>query len=347
VGNAVIELRDGGFAAVGYGDFGRGSGTDVLLVRFDAAGDTLWTRMYGGESEDVGWDVVEVPDGGFFIAGYTEAPGPGREDVLVLRVDDMGEPLWERTLGGPGRDRAWSATLADNGELVIAGESEQGQQEGRDAYLIRMSGAGEVRWENAVDAAGDQRVYSVARTSDGAFVSTGTSAAEGETNRDVYVVRVTGDGDVEWSRSFGSAPDDVGHGVLGLPDGDVLVTGYDATHSNGDRDVYLMRLAANGDLIWWRHDERPGEDRAMMSALRAGGYVTVGFSMASAGFDIVVLESDADGRVQTRTVLERTGNDRGVMILPLRSGDYVLTGTVGGLDSSTGDFVVLWLARND
>jgi hypothetical protein len=319
VGNAVIELRDGGFAAVGYGDFGRGSGTDVLLVRFDAAGDTLWTRMYGGESEDVGWDVVEVPDGGFFIAGYTEAPGPGREDVLVLRVD----------------------------EIVIAGESEQGQQQGRDAYLIRMSGAGEVRWENVVDAAGDQRVYSVARTSDGAFVSTGTSAAEGETNRDVYVVRVTGDGDLEWSRSFGSAPDDVGHGVLGLTDGDVLVTGYDATHSNGDRDVYLMRLAANGDLIWWRHDERPGEDRAMMSALRAGGYVTVGFSMALVGFDIVVLESDADGRVQTRTMLERTGNDRGVMILCLRSGDYVLTGTVGGSDSSTGDFVVLWLARND
>ena len=347
VGNAVIELRAGGYAAVGYADFGGDNGTDVLLVRFDAAGDTLWTRSYGGEREDFGWDVVEAPDGGFFTAGFTEAPTAGREDVLVLRVDSSGELLWERTVGGPGRDRAWSATLAEDGDIVIAAESEQNGREERDAYFVRMSDAGEVRWAKAVDGAGDQRVYSVARTSDGGFVATGTTAEPGATNRDVYVTLISGDGNLVWTRSFGGAPDDVGHGVLGLPGGDVLVTGYDGTHSNGDRDVYLMRLDANGGLLLWQHEGRPGEDRAMMSALRAGGYVTVGFSMASTGFDMVVLESDADANVQTRTVLERAGNDRGVMILTRRTGEYVLTGTIGSSASSTGNFVVLWLARNE
>jgi len=344
VGNAIIELRAGGFAAVGYADLGTSTGTDAFFVRFDAAGDTLWTRSYGGEHEDFGWDVVEAVDGGFFIAGYTEAPTAGREDVLVLRLDAVGELLWERTLGGEGRDRAWSATLTTDGDIVIAGESERVGQGGRDAYLIRIGDDGEVRWANTVDAPGDQRVYHVARTTDGAFVSTGTTAPDGETNRDVYVIRITGDGSLGWTRSFGGAPDDVGHGVMGLAGGDVLVTGYDGSHSGGDRDVHLMRLASNGDLRWWHHDERPGEDRAMMSALRPGGYVTVGFSMAPTGFDMVILESDADGNEQTRTLLERPGNDRGVMILTAQTGEYVLAGTVDGSNSSPGDFAVLWLA---
>jgi hypothetical protein len=49
VANAVIELRGGGHAALGYVDRGGASGTDAFLVRFDAAGDTLWTRSSPGD----------------------------------------------------------------------------------------------------------------------------------------------------------------------------------------------------------------------------------------------------------------------------------------------------------
>jgi hypothetical protein len=345
VGNAVIELRGGGFAAVGYADFGQRTGTDVLLVRFDAAGDTLWTRSYGGEREDFGWDVVESPDGGFFIVGYTEAPTAGREDVLVLRVDPSGAPLWERTFGEAGRDRAWSATLAADGGIVIAAESESMARGGRDAYLIHVGSDGTARWIRRVDVPGDQRVYHVARTDDGAFVVTGTTAEDPDTTRDVYVVRVDAEGDLVWTRSFGGAPDDVGHGVMALDSGEVLVTGYGATRSNGGTDVYFLRLDATGNLRWWRHDGGVDDDRAMMSAPRPdGGYVSAGFTMGSTGSDMVVLESDANGNVQTRTVLVRSGFNRGVMIVAPRGGGYVLAGTLGSEDSSTGNFAVLWLA---
>ncbi len=78
VGNAVIELRSGGFAVVGYADASGDTGTDVFFVRLDARGDTLWTRSYGGDAEDFGWDVVEAPDAGFFVVGFTTAPPAGR-----------------------------------------------------------------------------------------------------------------------------------------------------------------------------------------------------------------------------------------------------------------------------
>ncbi len=345
VANAIIELRDGGFAAVGYTDVDLETGTDVVLVRFDATGDTLWTRSYGGDREEFGWDVVETPDGGFFVVGFIEAPTAGREDVLVLRVDASGERLWERTFGGTGRDRAWSATLTVDGGLVIAGEAEQAGSRHRDAYLIRVDGEGGERWIRTIEEPGDQRVYQIARTDDGAFVVTGTTGTDSQANRDVYVVRVDADGNPVWTRTYGEVPDDVGHGVMALAGGEVLVTGYGGTRSNGGSDVYLLRIDADGNLRWWQHDGGPQNERAMMSAPRADGYVTVGFSMPSAPGDVMILESDLKGAIQTRTVLERPGNDRGVMIVTPSSGGYALAGTLGGSNRSTGDFAVLWLAR--
>jgi hypothetical protein len=346
VGNAVIELRAGGFAVVGYADAGRDTGTDVFFVRLDTEGDTVWTRTYGGNGEDFGWDVVETPDAGFFIVGYTRAPPNGLDDVLVLRLDAAGTLLWERTFDEGGRDLAWSATLAPAGGVVIAAQSEQGDRGERDAYLLHVGPTGDIVWRRIVHTPGDQRVFSVAHTDDGAFVVTGTTAADRETNRDAYVVRVDATGHVAWTRSLGDAPDDVGHGVIALAGGDVLVSGYGGTRSTGGSDVYLLRLDAEGNLRWWRHAGGPNDDRAMMSApTHSDGYLTVGYSVSDGVGDVLVMESDRDGNVQTSTVLERPGYDRGVMILALRDGRYILTGMFGATPSSPGNLGILWLDR--
>jgi hypothetical protein len=344
VGNAIIELRGGGFAAVGYADAGGATGTDVLLVRFDAAGDTLWTHSYGGDREDFGWDLVESPESGFFIVGYTEATSPGQEDVLVLRVDSLGALLWERTFDEGGRDRAWSAALAAGGGIVLAAESEDVERGYRDALVMHVRADGEPQWTRTIQEPGDQRVYSVARTEDGAFVVTGTTGTDARrAHRNVYVARVNADGHVEWTRSFGDASDDVGHGVIALTGGDVLVTGYGGTRSNGGTDIYLLRLDRRGDLIWWHHHGGPENERAMMSASRkSGGFVSVGFSMQPSPMDVIVWESDASGAVLSEDRLHHGGGDRGVMILETRDGPYALVGMLGHSRSRTGNFSVLW-----
>jgi hypothetical protein len=343
VANAIVALEGGGLVAVGYADLGPGKGNDVVLVRFDAAGDTVWTRSYGGLRADFGWDVVEG-DGGFYVVGFTEAPTEGREDVLVMRLGAAGEPRWERTFGEVGRDRAWSATLAPDRGIVVAAESEDMDRGGRDAYVMHVGDDGEVRWARRVEAPGDQRVYHVARTSDSAFVVTGTTGSDGDAPRDAYVVRVNAAGEVEWTRSFGGPPDDVGHGVLALDGGDVLITGYGATRSNGGTDMYLLHLDQSGDPRFWEHHGGADNDRAMMSAVRpGGGYVSVGFSIRPAGSDIVVLESDAAGKERSWTAFPRPGDDRGVMILARPNGGYVLAGMLGRSRSSPGRFAVWWL----
>ena len=57
-GICVQQTNDGGYVVVGYTfDFGSNYYTDVYLIRTDETGDTLWTKVLGGDYEDPGWSV--------------------------------------------------------------------------------------------------------------------------------------------------------------------------------------------------------------------------------------------------------------------------------------------------
>ncbi|MBI4722918.1 MAG: T9SS type A sorting domain-containing protein [Candidatus Stahlbacteria bacterium] len=89
-GYSVQETKDGGFIIAGNTySFGVGE-DDVYLIRTNSAGDTLWTKTYGGDKEDGGYSVQETKDSGFIITGYTYSFGAGSYDVYLIKVDEAG-----------------------------------------------------------------------------------------------------------------------------------------------------------------------------------------------------------------------------------------------------------------
>jgi hypothetical protein len=89
-GASVDITLDGGYILCGETEsFGTGN-KDVLLIRTDENGDTLWTRTFGGVYGDEGNSVKATPDGGFIIAGMTENNTAGGTDVYVIRTNFLG-----------------------------------------------------------------------------------------------------------------------------------------------------------------------------------------------------------------------------------------------------------------
>ena len=78
IAHAVIRTQDGGFAIVGNtqstdGDFSQKTraGSDLFLMKFSSMRTLEWTQTYGGSEDDRGHDLVQLPDGGFAVVGYS------------------------------------------------------------------------------------------------------------------------------------------------------------------------------------------------------------------------------------------------------------------------------------
>ena len=118
---SLKELSDGGFIAVGYRDsINDPIPADAYLVRFNSFGDTLWSKLYGGDSLDKGYWIEITPDSNFIIVGETKSYGVGNSDVLFMKTDTGGNVLWSRTYGGDSYDLGRCVkNMSDNGFIIV------------------------------------------------------------------------------------------------------------------------------------------------------------------------------------------------------------------------------------
>jgi uncharacterized delta-60 repeat protein len=151
---------------------------DALIVKFDAAGNLLWDRGWGGRSGDVGGGVAALADGTAVLVGDSNSFGAGSDDAFVLRLSAEGRGIDANTWGGLGIDHADDAVVAPDGTLVVGGTTENPapyafEPASSRAYRVRGSAAPSAF--TLADVAG-----TVADPGGTAAVATGTTPGAGE-----------------------------------------------------------------------------------------------------------------------------------------------------------------------
>jgi hypothetical protein len=132
---------DGGFFAAGESSDLIGDSAEALLVRFDAQGDTVWTRTFGGRNKDYFARIQVAADGGLYLYGITASFGSGQEDLYVVRTDSAGRRLWERAYGTASRESNGDAVAGADGSLLICGYVSRGGGRNQ-ALLINVDAQG-------------------------------------------------------------------------------------------------------------------------------------------------------------------------------------------------------------
>ncbi|GBC85869.1 hypothetical protein HRbin11_02328 [bacterium HR11] len=197
VAYSVRAVPDGGFVVAGFTtSFGAGS-YDAWVLRLDAAGGVLWQRAYGGGLQDWAYAVDRTSDGGFIVAGYTESFGAGANDVWVFRLDDSGDVQWTATYGDTADDYAYAVQALPDGGFIVAGYTTSfGAVYLGDFWVLRLGPDGAIVWQKRYGGVSYDWAYAVQALPDGGFVIAGMSQSFNALNRDVWVVRTDGNGDL-------------------------------------------------------------------------------------------------------------------------------------------------------
>jgi len=118
---------------------------DLFVVKTNAAGDTLWTRTYGGTENESVNSIQQTSDGGYVMVGSSTSFGAGSCNIFLIRTDSEGDTLWTRCYGGEPWRYAYSILQTSDGGYFLGGAiSPFGTHYG--AYFMRTDDRGDTLW---------------------------------------------------------------------------------------------------------------------------------------------------------------------------------------------------------
>ncbi len=127
----------------------------------------------------------------------------------------------------------------------------------------------------------DDWANSVQQTSDGGYIVAGGTESYGLGNSDVWVLKLSLAGDIEWQRTFGGNENEEAYAVQETSDSGFIVVGYTESFGEGLSDSLILKLSADGDIEWQYTCGRSGDDWwNSVQQTSDGGYIVGGGSDA-------------------------------------------------------------------
>lgn len=192
IGKCINQSDDGGYIILGEThSFSPTYNKDFWLLKTNANGDTIWTRIYGTSGDEYAGSVIQTVGGGYIAVGYTNS-GPGGVDIYLIKIDESGNLIWVKTFGTPGADVAYSVDKTIDNNYILIGETDYGAGEW-DIYLIKVNENGDTLWTRKYGTSYDEEGWNGKRTSDGGYIITGCYGSMGGFWSDVYLVKTKPD----------------------------------------------------------------------------------------------------------------------------------------------------------
>jgi hypothetical protein len=327
-----------------------------------------WTRQLGTAAHDEPLAVKTDGAGNVLLTGYTAGGLEGNTltgivDAFAVKLAPSGARLWTRQIGaasaftygyGVGADTAGNVYVAGHTNGTLPGNTSSGTY---DLFLTKLDPAGNVLWTQQHGTTLAVQVAGLAVDGDGnAFVVGWTQGSlDGQTNagaEDVFVVKYDTTGARLWTRMFGSPATDYATSIALDATGHILVAGYtrgsiDGNGNAGIDDLFVLKLASDGTLLWARQlgsaamDQAWGVATDLAQNVYAAGWTrgSLDGQTSHGGQDIVVVKWDTSGTKQWTQQLGTAADDWATGISVDANGDlYVVGGTQGPLDggSNTG-----------
>ncbi|MFH2042702.1 MAG: HYR domain-containing protein, partial [Acidobacteriota bacterium] len=191
------------------------------------SGDTEWTHTYGGDDNELVSSIQQTSEGGYIVAGCTDTYGAGLDDALILKLNSLGDIVWQRTFGGGSYDKIHSIQQTNEGGYIAAGYIYSYGIAVNDFWVLRLDASGNSMWNRAFGRPGYNQANTIRQTTDGGFIVGGASHFNPPSLGDLsgLILKLDSDGDITWQHIYGRHYADSIQSIEQTSDGGFIVGG--------------------------------------------------------------------------------------------------------------------------
>jgi len=356
VAHSVISTENGGFVAAGNtSEFGVGD-SDFLVMKSDPNGDIFNSKYFSqfDYSESSVTENIIVQDVSNIFSKVNVQFST--EDITDNIITDGNLPLikselclssnWKRIYGGNNRDEAISISqIVDNG-FIVGGNTTSFGSGGKDFLILKLNNKGNVEWAKTYGGDEDEILSSLIQTSDGGYIAAGETTSFGAGSGDFFVVRLNGDGDVIWAKTYGGAGNDFAYSIIHTQNDGYAIAGESQSFGDGDFDILVINLDSTGNINWantygGNSDEREG----FLTQDLTGDYIIAGSTQSfnRGDYDFFILCLSSDGSLKYFKTFGGSGDEFVKGVMKTLDHGFIMLGNTTSLGAKNKDFMVLKL----
>ncbi|MDN3687135.1 hypothetical protein [Cyclobacterium jeungdonense] len=205
--HVTIPTSDGGYLLAGESNSpascdkseNRKGGIDYWVVKIDGNGNKVWDKTLGGSNDDRLFCATHSPDGGYLLAGESDSPASGDKsgnkkgfsDYWVVKIDGLGNKVWDKTIGGSSGDGPKSFIPTPDGGFLLAGDSwsdatgdkSEDNIGSADYWVVKIDGSGNKVWDKTIGGSSYDYLYSTNASPDGGYLLAGSSDSPASGNK--------------------------------------------------------------------------------------------------------------------------------------------------------------------
>lgn len=292
---AIIEASDGqGFVIASYSNsFPPPEGMNIRLIRTDESGEILWSTIIP-ESNGCSMQVkgcLAVADDGYLVSASAWRD-PDANQILLYKVDEAGNMIWEKKFGGFDDDFGATIQPAGDGNFILGGYTFTYGSGLCDGYMIKITPDGDEIWNSVVGGSNYDSYHFIRPVSDG-YIGVGSTQSYGKAEQG-FVVKLKEDGTVDWINNIGGDINEGFEGVIETINHEYIISGSTNSYGNGLHDCMIVKLSNSGQMTDMKTFGGADEDFGInIEEIPGVGYIAgCTFTASLLDYQAILFESD-------------------------------------------------------
>jgi hypothetical protein len=262
--------------------------------------------------------------------------------IICIHATADAQITFQRIYGGNTYDRGYCTAQTNDGGYILTGVSSSFGAGNGDVYLVKTNAVGDTMWTKTFGGANAEEGHSVQQTQDSGYIVAGYTSSFGSRG---YIIKTDVNGSMQWSKTIGGSAFDLIVAVQQTTDLGYIIAGNTISFGSGGFDDYLIKLDANGNIVWTKTYGAPNSDYATsVNQTTDGGYIIAGYtnSFSVGNFDdFYLIKTDANGTLIWSKTYGGTNQDEATSVEQTSDGGYIMAGTTTSFGAGASDVYVV------